>query len=125
MASDSTGLLLPRLVDSKATLLEEWEDWWFAAVEDGLINTLSHVRSYLPFPNGVDHRSVSGHSATNADRVKVATYRRLQGETALHCAIRLGKHAVARWLVEHAGANPMLAYEVLQPLYPGVHDMDT
>jgi len=120
--------LLP-FVGSNAASLSEWEDFWFHAVEDGLVNTLSHVRSLLPFPDGVDHRSISGHSAAEAHCVSEQMYTRLQGETALHCAIRNGKFKVAVWLVEHAGANPMQAYEVFLRMLPRLtrmflHDTD-
>jgi len=105
--------LLP-FVGSNAASLSEWEDFWFAAVEVGLVHTMSHVQSLLPFPDGVDHRSISGHSAANADAVSLRTYSRLQGETALHCAIRNGRRSasVACWLVQTARANLMQDYEV-------------
>jgi len=92
--------------------LSQWEKWWFAAVEDGLVHTLSHAWSSLPFPNGVDHRSIAGHSAEDATSVAVSRHERLQGETALHCAIRNGQTRVALWLIENAEASPIQSYEV-------------
>jgi len=105
-------LVLLCFVGSNVASLKDWEDFWFAAVEDGLVHTLSSIRSLLPFPNGVDHRSTSGYSDARARDVNVWKYARFQGEAALHCAIRSGKSGVACWLVEQAGANPMQAYEV-------------